>query len=211
MTGSLPTHMVPPARDPSRFGLTAWPRFLVRTAGLAALLVAGVASATHTAALGSPADSWSTLSGKRLAVATNLASAADGTSAKQQLPRVSHCLALAQDLRRYAPVRYGSTHALGAVRIANADAKSPPPLTNRQVRITFVTHATFRVETASGTVIATDFAGYAGRKMPTAVTMNHAHATHWTAFPDPAIKHVLRGWNPAGGAAKHSLDLGDVL
>jgi len=40
--------------------------------------------------------------------------------------------------------------------------------------------------------------------------MNRAHTTHYTNFPDPGIKHVLRGWNPAGGPARHDLTFGDV-
>jgi L-ascorbate metabolism protein UlaG (beta-lactamase superfamily) len=81
-----------------------------------------------------------------------------------------------------------------------------------EVRITFVGHATFRIESPGGVVIATDFAGFAGQgRLPDIVTMNHAHSTHYTNFPDPAIKHVLRGWNPAGGAARHNLSAGDVL
>jgi L-ascorbate metabolism protein UlaG (beta-lactamase superfamily) len=81
-----------------------------------------------------------------------------------------------------------------------------------EVRITFVGHSTFRIETPGGLVIATDFARYAGPgRLPDIVTMNHAHSTHYTNFPDPAIKHVLRGWNPEGGAAQHNLSVGDVL
>lgn len=80
------------------------------------------------------------------------------------------------------------------------------------VHITYVTHSTFRVRTPAGVVIATDYAGYAGDgPAPTAATMNHAHNTHFTDFPDPAIKHVLRGWNPKGGPAKHRLTIEDVL
>jgi L-ascorbate metabolism protein UlaG (beta-lactamase superfamily) len=30
--------------------------------------------------------------------------------------------------------------------------------------------------------------------LPDIVTMNHAHSTHYTDHPDPAIKYVLRGW-----------------
>ncbi len=79
------------------------------------------------------------------------------------------------------------------------------------VEVTYVTHSTFRLKTPAGVVIATDYAGYAGSgPVPTAVTMNHAHETHYTDYPDPAIKHVLRGWNPAGGPAKHELTLADV-
>ena len=80
------------------------------------------------------------------------------------------------------------------------------------VTITYVTHSTFRLETPEGVVIATDYAGVAGAgPVPTVVTMNHAHETHYTSFPDPAIQHVLRGWNPQGGPAQHNLTVGDVL
>lgn len=88
----------------------------------------------------------------------------------------------------------------------------PSALESEQVRITYVTHSTFRIETPGGTIIATDYAGVSGNgPLPTVVTMNHAHATHFTYFPDPGIKHVLRGWNPEGGPAQHLLKVGDVL
>ena len=80
------------------------------------------------------------------------------------------------------------------------------------VKITFVGHSTFRVRTPRGIVIATDYAGFAGEgPIPTVATMNHAHETHYTPFPDPLIKHVMRGWNPNGGPAKHRLKVDDVL
>lgn len=80
------------------------------------------------------------------------------------------------------------------------------------VEITYVTHSTFRLRTAAGVSIATDYAGYAGPgPLPTVVTMNHAHETHFTPFPDPEIEYVLRGWNPEGGAADHYLTVADVL
>ena len=47
--------------------------------------------------------------------------------------------------------------------------------------------------------------------IPDVVTMNNAHSTHWTAFPDPAIPHVLEGWADADGPRDHSLDLGEML
>ena len=78
--------------------------------------------------------------------------------------------------------------------------------------ITFVGHATFRIESSGGTVIATDYTGYAGAgRIPDVVTMNHAHTTHYTNFPDPNIKHVLRGWPTNGARAEHSLTVGDVF
>lgn len=88
----------------------------------------------------------------------------------------------------------------------------PTALQPDQVRITYVTHATFRIETYGGIVVVTDYAGVAGEgRPPDVATMNHAHETHYTDTPDPRIPHVLRGWNPEGGAANHQLMLGDVF
>jgi L-ascorbate metabolism protein UlaG (beta-lactamase superfamily) len=46
--------------------------------------------------------------------------------------------------------------------------------------------------------------------VPDIATMNIAHDSHYSMAPDPRIKHVLPGWNPAGGPAQHSLHLQDV-
>lgn len=82
---------------------------------------------------------------------------------------------------------------------------------SEEVEITFVGHSTFRIRSPRDIVIATDFAGYWGKgRIPDVVTMNHAHETHYTDSPDPGIKHVLRGWNPEGGAAQHELSIEDV-
>ena len=60
--------------------------------------------------------------------------------------------------------------------------------------------------------IATDYTGYSGPvEVPRVVTMNRAHSSHYTDFPDPRIEHVLRGWNPEGGPAEHHLEVDDVL
>ena len=109
-------------------------------------------------------------------------------------PVTSKCLAVAQNL---APV----------MRVAYRSAA----LENNQLRLTFVGHSTFLIESAAGIRIATDYAGSAGRGViPDVATMNHAHETHYTDYPDPGIKHVLRGWNPDGGWAEHNLTVGDV-
>ncbi|MFZ4808370.1 MAG: MBL fold metallo-hydrolase [Hyphomicrobiaceae bacterium] len=80
-----------------------------------------------------------------------------------------------------------------------------------EVQVTFVGHATFLIESAGGIRIATDYNDYVRPSVvPDVATMNRAHDTHFTHFPDPAIKHVLRGWNPAGGAAEHDVSIGDV-
>ncbi len=107
----------------------------------------------------------------------------------------SRCLAMAQLGPHVVPVRL-----------------LPAAISPDQVRITYVGHATFRIETAAGVTIATDYAGFAGTgPLPDVVTMNHAHETHYTDFVDPGIEHVLRGWNPHGGPARHHLKIQDVL
>jgi hypothetical protein len=65
-----------------------------------------------------------------------------------------------------------------------------------QVRVTFVGHATFLIESPQLVRIATDYNDYVRPPiLPDIITMNHAHDTHYTDHPDPAIKYVLRGWS----------------
>jgi L-ascorbate metabolism protein UlaG (beta-lactamase superfamily) len=83
-------------------------------------------------------------------------------------------------------------------------AERPPfrPLVRRvalnadQVRLTFIGHSTFLIETPQLVRIATDYNGYVKPPMiPDIATMNHAHSTHYTDTPEPEIKLVLRGWS----------------
>jgi L-ascorbate metabolism protein UlaG (beta-lactamase superfamily) len=68
-------------------------------------------------------------------------------------------------------------------------------LNSDQVRLTFLGHATFLIESPQLVRIATDYNDYIRPPLlPDIVTMNHAHDTHYTDHPDPAIKYVLRGW-----------------
>ena len=67
-----------------------------------------------------------------------------------------------------------------------------------QVRLTYVGHATFLIESPQLVRIATDYNDFVRPPVtPDIVTMNHAHLTHYTDHPDPAIKYVLRGWGPS--------------
>jgi L-ascorbate metabolism protein UlaG (beta-lactamase superfamily) len=85
------------------------------------------------------------------------------------------------------------------------------PLEAGQARLTFVGHATWLIESPGGVRIATDYNDYVRPPLPLDVaTMNRAHSTHYTEHPDPAIAHVLRGWNPEGGPARYDLTVGDV-
>ena len=80
-----------------------------------------------------------------------------------------------------------------------------------EVRLNFIGHATWLIESAGGIKIATDYNDYVRPQVvPDVATMNRAHTTHFSNFPDPAIKHLLRGWNPDGGPVKHDLTVGDV-
>jgi L-ascorbate metabolism protein UlaG (beta-lactamase superfamily) len=96
-------------------------------------------------------------------------------------------------------------------RILQPAAYRTAQLKSSEVRLTFVGHATFLIESAGGVTIATDYNDYVRpRVIPDIVTMNRAHDTHHTSNLEPAIQYVLRGWNPEGGAAQHDVMLKDV-
>ena len=80
-----------------------------------------------------------------------------------------------------------------------------------EVRIGYVGHATFLIESPKHVRIATDYNDYVRpRVLPDIATMNHAHSTHFTDRPDPDIKFVLRGWRDDGTPADHDLTYADV-
>jgi L-ascorbate metabolism protein UlaG (beta-lactamase superfamily) len=84
-------------------------------------------------------------------------------------------------------------------------------LASDQVRITFIGHATFLIESPRLVRIATDYNDYVKPPvMPDIVTMNHAHSTHYTDRPDAAIKYVLRGWRDDGKPATYDITYEDV-
>ncbi len=80
-----------------------------------------------------------------------------------------------------------------------------------QVRITYAGHSTFLIESPQSVRIATDYNDYVQTPLlPTIATMNRAHDTHFSEYPNPAIPHVLRGWAPGGAAARHDVQVQDV-
>jgi L-ascorbate metabolism protein UlaG (beta-lactamase superfamily) len=80
-----------------------------------------------------------------------------------------------------------------------------------EVRLSYVGHSTFLIESAKGVRIATDYNDYVQPSIvPEIATMNRAHSTHYTLTPNPQIRHVLPGWNPAGGPAQHDVSDQDV-
>lgn len=111
----------------------------------------------------------------------------------QEAPRNSECLAMAQTPPRVTPVSLRRTAA-------------------EDVTITYAGHSTYYIDTPDGVRIATDFSGaYTTGRLPDVVTMNRAHSTHYTLFPDPRIPHVLHGWNDDGRPARINERIGDVL
>jgi L-ascorbate metabolism protein UlaG (beta-lactamase superfamily) len=94
----------------------------------------------------------------------------------------------------------------------NAPRVLPASLKFDEVRIGYVGHSTFLIESPRGVKIATDYNDYVRpRVLPDIVTMNYAHSTHYTDHPDPGIKHVLRGWGPSPDRpARHDIQVSDV-
>jgi hypothetical protein len=127
-----------------------------------------------------------------------LAAALAAQQATAQDSRPSHCIALVQD-----------TPGIDFVHKASFAA----PLEQFTVRLSYVDHAMFLLETPGGLTAVTDYTGFLGATdlVPDVATMNRAHSSHWTSSPDPRIPHLLPGWNPEGGPAAHNLDLDEML
>src|ERR1700710_171828 len=115
-------------------------------------------------------------------------------AAAQDAARGSECLAMANAPPRAVPVSLRRT-------AARAD----------EVAITYAGHSTYMIDTPGGVRIATDYNGiYRTGRLPDVATMNRAHSTHYTLFPDSRIAHVLHGWGDGGAPAKIRLHVGDV-
>jgi L-ascorbate metabolism protein UlaG (beta-lactamase superfamily) len=126
--------------------------------------------------------------------------------------RPSHCIAFVEDTPGFTVIPAAVTGAMPTAAARVIDYRSEVPA--ETVRLSYIDHSMFLIQTPGGLLAVTDYNGYIGPvdMVPDVVTMNHAHGTHWTAAPDPRIPHVLRGWNPDGdGPAEHRLDLGEML
>ncbi|SLN50381.1 MBL fold metallo-hydrolase [Roseisalinus antarcticus] len=111
--------------------------------------------------------------------------------------RPSHCIALVEN-----------TPGLQVI-----PASFTEPLNEYSVRISYVDHSMFLLQTEGGLTALTDFTGYFGPAalVPDVITMNNAHSSHWTPFPDPAIPHQLEGWGTEDYPQDHHVDLGEML
>jgi len=107
----------------------------------------------------------------------------------------SECLAMANAPPRTVPAAFHETAA-----------------TASDVEITYAGHSTYYIDTPGGVRIATDYSGaYRIGRLPDVVTMNRAHSTHYTLFPDSRIPHVLHGWGDKGEPAHIAERIGDVF
>ncbi|MEM6895898.1 MAG: MBL fold metallo-hydrolase, partial [Pseudomonadota bacterium] len=118
--------------------------------------------------------------------------------AAAQSDRPSHCIAIADAMP-------------GGHYIQKASFRDT--LETFSVRISYIDHSMFLIQSSSGPSAVTDYNGFIGIVdfVPDVVTMNNAHNTHWTAFPDPNIPNVLEGWWQDGAPANHRLVVGDML
>lgn len=121
-----------------------------------------------------------------------------GTGAEAQTRQMSHCIAMADA-------------APGITYLHKASWTEPVP--EHSVRLHYIDHSMFLLQTEGGLSAITDYNGWVGgsRFTPDVVTMNHAHSSHWTTDP-PEGAQALRGWSDQYGiAAEHYVDLGEML
>lgn len=129
----------------------------------------------------------------RLALAALLLALPLSVQAQERRP--SHCIAVAG----------------GPETVQQATWTDPVP--ERSVRLSFLGHAMFLIQTEGGVDIITDYNGNlpSGMPAPDVVTMNHAHSSHWTDAVE-GIAHVLPGWSDRFGiGADHYRTVGDTL
>ena len=117
------------------------------------------------------------------------------SAAAQDATQRSECLAMANRPPRAVPAAFREAAA-----------------TTAEVEITYAGHSTYYIDTPGGVRIATDYSGaYRVGRLPDVVTMNRAHSTHYTLFPDSRIPHVLHGWGEDGEPAHIAERIGDVF
>jgi len=79
------------------------------------------------------------------------------------------------------------------------------------VRLSYLGHSSFLIESAGGAAAVTDYNGvHRAPFAPDIVTMNNAHSTHFTETIEPGVAHVLRGWGEGDGFAEHDLAFEDI-
>jgi L-ascorbate metabolism protein UlaG (beta-lactamase superfamily) len=94
--------------------------------------------------------------------------------------------------------------------VASTTATAVPA---NQVRVTYIGHSSFLIQTPGGASAVTDYNGlHVPATAPDIVTMNNSHDSHYTDDPNPEIRYVLPGWSGKIGAgfAKHDVRFKDL-
>jgi L-ascorbate metabolism protein UlaG (beta-lactamase superfamily) len=100
-----------------------------------------------------------------------------------QQPQRSECLAMANAAPRVTPVAFRQVAA------------------SAEVQITYAGHSTYFIDTPGGLRIATDYSGaYQVGRLPDVVTMNRAHSTHYSLYPDNVTTDIRRYFGDDSGA-----------
>jgi L-ascorbate metabolism protein UlaG (beta-lactamase superfamily) len=123
---------------------------------------------------------------------------------------VSQCQAIARSVPGTTFAKYTPSSAAPVVLAQSGGASDLSA--REEVRITYVGHSTYFIETPGGVGIATDYSGvYRPSRLPDVVTMNKAHSTHFTLNPDAGIEQVLQGWSDMPGEKiQHNVVVGDA-
>ncbi|MFQ5692541.1 MAG: MBL fold metallo-hydrolase [Nitrospinota bacterium] len=87
----------------------------------------------------------------------------------------------------------------------------PPPVPAGHLRVTYLGHSSFLVETPGGASIVTDYNDqHLPSRRPDAATMSNPHHLHSSGTIDPERTRPLRGWDPGGGIAKVDVRIRDA-
>ncbi|ODT13965.1 MAG: hypothetical protein ABS35_36285 [Kaistia sp. SCN 65-12] len=110
-------------------------------------------------------------------------------------------------------VELGPTLLGRGVQVASLDGMQMAADSASRAVVTFLGHASFEINTPQGVRAITDYNGLNGfGRKPDIVTMNNAHATHYTDHPEEGITYILPGWptKPGDTEAKHDVTLKDL-
>ena len=98
----------------------------------------------------------------------------------------------------------------GTPRIHHA-AFSLADITAQQVKISFIGHATFQIRSPRGIRVVTDYNDFfEPKELPHIATMNIQRGNHSKFSVEPAVRHVLQGWDIGKGIPRHNVRMEDV-
>lgn len=110
----------------------------------------------------------------------------------------------------------------GAGFVNNQPSFNPRPLLHKAsfqladvqagtLRLSFIGHASFLIESPQGVTVITDYNDYFRAKIiPDIATMNIYRGNHSTDIIEPGIKFALRGWDDGTGVPRHDIAYKDV-